>query len=236
MTSYRTVIESELDSGNLTEETLAYFESRAMHDWYDFVVSKFLAQEKAGRLSRAQLARRTHKSPAVISRLLSSPSNWTLATLSNLLIAICGEESVPTAKQAFDAPKPMDAPAWFTQSKNRPQPTGDVNEETPRYWISLWHTPQAEHAQALITIRLKPGLMGRTRHPIFARYRAMVGGVVAAHDGVVLFGAMGAKHTAKHGLRRRRHQGASRFPRFQTEAVPACPPFYSGICPREPPA
>jgi hypothetical protein len=98
-TSLQWRIASELETGaDLSARTLAYFESRAMNDWYDYVVSKFLEEEAAGRITRAQLARRINKSPAVITRLLSSPSNWTLSTLSNLLLGICGEEVVPSSK------------------------------------------------------------------------------------------------------------------------------------------
>lgn len=72
--------------------TLAYFHSRTRNNIYDFIISKFLERERAGKLTRAQLARRIRKNPAVVSRLLGAPGNWTIETISDLLIGIAAEE------------------------------------------------------------------------------------------------------------------------------------------------
>jgi len=113
---------SEITNGeNPSAGTLAYFETRTMHDWYDFVISKFLEEERAGRLTRAQLARRIKKSPAVMSRLLAAPSNWTLATLSNLLIGIAAEESVPNSRSAMRPPQNA-YPDWAKMIEGPPPP------------------------------------------------------------------------------------------------------------------
>lgn len=114
-TSRQKRIQSELRSGEpFSPGTLAYFESRTLNDWYDFVVTKFLKEEAAGRITRAQLARRIRKDPAVITRLLSSPANWTLSTVSVLLLGIAGEESVPASRSVL-AQAPSNAyPDWVT--------------------------------------------------------------------------------------------------------------------------
>ena len=112
-TSRQKRIESEIESGNFSAGTLAYL------DWYDFVIELFIEAEKNG-LTRAELARRIDKSPAVITRLLSSPSNWTIATLSNLLVGIAGAESVPSARKlALTSASEARGDAWVAALKTR---------------------------------------------------------------------------------------------------------------------
>ena len=90
---------SELETGEkIPVGVQAYFQQRLRNNLYDFVVAKFLEQEEAGSLSRADLARRIGKSPAVITRWLSSPRNWRLSTLSDLLLGISAEELVPQSQ------------------------------------------------------------------------------------------------------------------------------------------
>lgn len=69
---------------------LAYFRERQRNRLYDFIVGKFMEKEEKKLLSRAQLARRIGKTPDIISRLLSNPGNWTLDTLSDLMLGIYG--------------------------------------------------------------------------------------------------------------------------------------------------
>jgi len=65
---------------------------------YSFVVEKFLEQERNSGLTKAALARRLGKSPDRISRLLGAPGNWTIETVSELLLGIAGEELIPHSK------------------------------------------------------------------------------------------------------------------------------------------
>jgi hypothetical protein len=69
-----------------------YFRARLRNRLYNFIVSKYLAREKAGTLSQAALARRIRRRPEVINRYLSTPGNWTLDTVSDLLLGIGPEE------------------------------------------------------------------------------------------------------------------------------------------------
>lgn len=80
------------DKKEIPEGKLAYFRERQRNRLYDFIVSRFLEKEKAGRLSRADLARRLNKKPEQITRWLSTPGNWTLDTISDLVLGICGGE------------------------------------------------------------------------------------------------------------------------------------------------
>jgi hypothetical protein len=78
-------------------EKRAYFHARVLNSFYQFVLSKFLEEERAGRLTKADLARRIERKPEVITRLLGAPGNWGLETASDLLLGICGEELVPAS-------------------------------------------------------------------------------------------------------------------------------------------
>jgi hypothetical protein len=68
--------------------TLGYFRARNKQNVYGLVVKEF---KKSG-LSQADLARRLRKAPEVVCRLLGSPGNWTLDTVSDFLFAISAAE------------------------------------------------------------------------------------------------------------------------------------------------
>jgi hypothetical protein len=68
--------------------TLKYFTARNRRRAFNFLVGEF---KKSG-ITRSELAFRTGKSRALISRLLGQPSNLTADTAAELLFAICGGE------------------------------------------------------------------------------------------------------------------------------------------------
>ena len=73
-------------------EKLAYFRARLQDRIYDLIVREFLRKVEAGEITKADLAERIDKDPAQITRYLASPSNWTLDTISDLLLGICASE------------------------------------------------------------------------------------------------------------------------------------------------
>lgn len=82
-------------------EKRAYFAARLRNRLYNFIMTKFKEHELHNSLTKAELARRINRDPAVVTRLLSSPGNWRSDTASDLLLGICGEEiqfssSLPT--------------------------------------------------------------------------------------------------------------------------------------------
>ena len=93
MTTSRTSFLTEIIDGKtpIPERKLAYFRERQRNRLYDFIVSKFLEREKSD-FTKADLARRLQKRPEQITRWLSTPGNWTLDTISDLTLAIYGEE------------------------------------------------------------------------------------------------------------------------------------------------
>jgi hypothetical protein len=98
MTTYQKsfLIEVLDDKKPIPEDKLAYFRERQRSRLFDAIVSKFLEKEKAGKLTKAGLARRINKKPEQITRWLSTPNNWTLDTVSDLTLGICnGEHPFP---------------------------------------------------------------------------------------------------------------------------------------------
>ena len=70
---------------------LEYLRERFRNDLYDFILRKYLDQRNERNLNQAELARRLSYDPARLNRLLGAPGNWTLATVSDLLVGISGE-------------------------------------------------------------------------------------------------------------------------------------------------
>ena len=95
--SQRTHFWSEIEDLNaqIPEGKLEYLREQVRNDLYHFVIAKFLEQEETRGLNKADLARRLACDPARLNRLLGAPGNWTLKTVSDLLVGIAGETLVP---------------------------------------------------------------------------------------------------------------------------------------------
>jgi transcriptional regulator with XRE-family HTH domain len=86
----------ELNSdGPLSAGTRAYLGARARNSIFNFVHEK-LRDAKARGLTQAALAERIGKDPGRLSNTLSSPGNWTIDTIAELLFGISQSELVPT--------------------------------------------------------------------------------------------------------------------------------------------
>lgn len=94
-TSHQMSFLSELAAGHsgptIPLEKRAYFQARLRNQLFDYVLTKF-EYEKARGLTKAALARRIGKTPDIVSRWLGAPGNWTLDTVSDLLLGIAAEE------------------------------------------------------------------------------------------------------------------------------------------------
>lgn len=98
------IILSETASRELSPNTRAYFAARLRSRLYDLVMGKFREEAQKNDLTRAALGRRIGKRPEVITRLMSAPGNWTLETVSDLLMGISGEELIGTTASPLAAP------------------------------------------------------------------------------------------------------------------------------------
>lgn len=83
-----TTLSKPSGEGRVPSSTLSYFEARNRFKVFDLVWNEF----RASGLTQAALARRLGISPAQLNRMLKSPGNWTIDTVSNLLFAIRGGE------------------------------------------------------------------------------------------------------------------------------------------------
>jgi hypothetical protein len=78
----------------LSGKALGYFRARLKNRLHQLVLAEF---ERAG-CSKASIAKRIDKRPEQITRLLGAPGNWTLDTVSDLLLAMQCELDVTLAR------------------------------------------------------------------------------------------------------------------------------------------
>lgn len=71
----------------IKQQYLAYFAARSQNDAHELVLSCYQELRDSG-LTRRDIAARLNKKPEQVTRWLGSPGNWTLETLSNLLLAL----------------------------------------------------------------------------------------------------------------------------------------------------
>jgi hypothetical protein len=79
-----------------------YFRARLKSRLHQLVVNEFIRHEDLG-LTQAEFARRIGKRIEVINRLLGAPGNWTLNTVSDLLLGMGGEPEL--AVHYFEQPE-----------------------------------------------------------------------------------------------------------------------------------
>jgi hypothetical protein len=122
--SMTTPMLSEIASGDpVPQEKLAYFQERTRNRLHGYILKKFLEKERNGSLSRADLARRIGRKPEVISRLLGAPGNWTIGTISDLLIGIAGEELEPDSTSLLNRPsRNYPGAEWVRRGTEREAP------------------------------------------------------------------------------------------------------------------
>jgi transcriptional regulator with XRE-family HTH domain len=99
----------------LSAGTVAYFQDRLRTRLYDLVIRE-LENYKAQGMTQAQLATRIGKRPDQVSRWLSGPGNWTLDTVSDLLLGISGGELGMTLERPAEA-----------SGENSRQPAAKIN-------------------------------------------------------------------------------------------------------------
>jgi hypothetical protein len=100
MTTFQNTFLSEIVSGGevpLSGRPIpigqrAYFQERLKGRVYSLIMNEFLKQKEKFGVTQAAIGRRLDKRPEQVNRWLSGPSNWTLETVSDLLLAICAGE------------------------------------------------------------------------------------------------------------------------------------------------
>lgn len=100
MTTFRqTPVKSEIaGNGPLSDYALGYLNERVRNSFYDYVLRRFHEAAERDGLTKAKLAKRLGIAPARVTRILGAPGNWTLDTVSGLLVGICREELQPRSE------------------------------------------------------------------------------------------------------------------------------------------
>lgn len=73
---------------------MAYFRAKLRYALHEVVLREFIKQEDSNRINKAELARRIHKKPEQVSRWLGAPGNWTIDTVSDLLLGMGVEAEI----------------------------------------------------------------------------------------------------------------------------------------------
>lgn len=94
MTTYLTPMYSQVGGEQIASDVRAYFQQRLENRVHQLLLTAFIDCEKAGRLQRKDLAKRSGKRPETITRVLGAPANHELDTISDILLGMGLELSV----------------------------------------------------------------------------------------------------------------------------------------------
>jgi len=83
-----------LSGSQISVGTMAYFRAKLRYALHEVVLREFIKQEDSNRINKAELARRIHKKPEQVSRWLGAPGNWTIDTVSDLLLGMGVEAEI----------------------------------------------------------------------------------------------------------------------------------------------
>lgn len=136
------------EASPLNESDKAYFQAKMRRHVHGVVLERFMELSDDDRISRAALAKRLGLSRAQITRWLSSPGNWTLDTLSDLLLAMNCQASIIAEKISSQGPR-----NFVHEFSQEAQPNNDglaaEHEERSRVVINLGRSATFESAGTL---------------------------------------------------------------------------------------
>ena len=112
-TTYQRRSTSDTNINALSVAERSYFQDRLKNRLYDLIIELFMQREADG-FTKAELARVLDKRPEQVSRLLANPGNWTLDTISDLLLGICKAELELGVSYPFEKKRvPEKRPTWL---------------------------------------------------------------------------------------------------------------------------
>lgn len=79
------------ETNNISARDIAYFRRRQQNTVFHLIVEHFINFAKKNNLSKKDLAKKVNRDPAQITRWFKGPSNCTLDTISDLLLAMDAE-------------------------------------------------------------------------------------------------------------------------------------------------
>ena len=134
---------------------LAYYNQRLRNRIFEDVLKAFIQEAKAGRITKARLAKRLGKKPAQITRWLSGPSNWTLDTISALLLGI-GAELDSEVAFLRDRTRPNYAHPFIEQFEGRAEIGSAPPPPALVSFDDLRTPPSSSSTNMVLTIMLAP--------------------------------------------------------------------------------
>jgi transcriptional regulator with XRE-family HTH domain len=96
---------------------MEYLRARTRNRLYGYIIRKLIEARKETGLTNAELARRIGYDQGRLSRLLAAPGNWTISTVSDLLVGIAAEELKPASATLLHWPERNDQGQSFAESE-----------------------------------------------------------------------------------------------------------------------
>ena len=153
-----------LNGGRIPLGTLSYFRERFRDRLYDLVLDGFFKQEEETGLTRADVARRIGRRPEQITRWFGAPGNWTLETVSDLLLAIAKSEPgmrlLPLEGRSVRNFREHTAPAEQSNQVSSPQPANSAIEANSSYLMPITRARNEDANQQLQTDTLHRHVIG----------------------------------------------------------------------------
>jgi hypothetical protein len=165
MTTSQNVFLSEVNSefDVIPAEKRAFLQERLRTRLYDLILTEFMEhQSRNPAFTKAALARRIGSRPEIINRILSSPGNWTIDTISNLLAGISGAElGLSAIIFAENHAANHTRPEWLdVPSNERPlSRTINVIQETNEYIPNIEEPVSAQVAAAYPIVTASVGAL-----------------------------------------------------------------------------
>jgi hypothetical protein len=117
----------QVNGDRIASAEFSYFAARNRRKIYSVIIKEF----KKSKLSQAQLARRMGQRTDTVCRWLSGPGNYTLDSVSSLLLGISGGELSYSVVHPFSAgPKKPSLPDWV--SKRNEEIEGNNSPPPPK--------------------------------------------------------------------------------------------------------
>ena len=114
----------------------AYFRERFRNNLYDMVVSEFQRQQQESGLTKAELTRRIGSRPEQVTRWLGAPGNWTLDTVSDLLLGLGCEPSVGRRQLGDVQNKNFSGSWWLDQNATKIEPRAEIRLDDGKRAVS----------------------------------------------------------------------------------------------------
>ncbi|HVA68379.1 MAG TPA: helix-turn-helix transcriptional regulator [Candidatus Binataceae bacterium] len=141
--------------------TLAYFRARLKDRFHALILDAFLKQVKEAKLNQKELAARIGRDTAQINRWLGEASNWTLDTISDLMVGMGVDIDDPSFTSFAD----LAAPAQKSASSKADLRTGFSETTTTQLLATLVPRQPQREPSRMILPRVTGGAAATSTQP-----------------------------------------------------------------------